>query len=85
MKKIDKLNKNGIFYLRQGYYKFSACKSKNKVFFGYFESAKYFYNIRNELLEEFTPKEEPLEKNKKIYVKKLFRLYPRWFMRRCYN
>lgn len=67
MKKIDKLNKNGIFYLRQGYYKFSACKSKNKVFFGYFESAKYFYNIRNELLEEFTPKEEPLEKNKKIY------------------
>ena len=64
---IKILNFFGIYWLTQGYYDFKNSLAKNKLFFGYFESDKYFNNIREELLEEFTPKKEKLKKNEELY------------------
>ncbi len=63
------LSKYGVCYFVKGYYNFKLDKiAKKDIYFaGFFESDKYFNNIREELLEEFTPKEEKLEKNKELY------------------
>lgn len=61
------LSKNGIFLLQQGYAEFKKSSSKNQICIGGFESAKYFDNIRDKILEEFTPKEKRLEKNLELY------------------
>lgn len=63
------LAKHGVCYLSKGFYNFKLDKVEKKdvYFAGFFESDKYFNNIRNEILEEFTPKNERLEKNKKLY------------------
>ena len=67
-KKIqEKINKKGIFYFSYGYYDFKLCNKKNKVFYGDFESKKYFDFIRDELLDEFTPKKLPLAQNSELY------------------
>ena len=66
-KKQDKLNKNGIFYFSYGYYNFPNTNKKNKYFYGDFESPKYFNNIKEELLKDFTPKEKELKKNEEMY------------------
>lgn len=67
-KKMAKfLTKFGIYFMRQGYYDFQRSNCKDKIFVGQFESSKYFNHIRKELLEEFTPKHEKLEKNLPIY------------------
>ncbi len=66
-KMANLLTKFGIYFMRQGYYDFKSSKAKDKIFVGQFESAKYFDNVREELLEEFTPKQEKLEKNLEIY------------------
>jgi hypothetical protein len=57
-------NKFGLYIMRCGYSDFKNSNVKNKVFLGTFESSKYFDNIRNILLDEFTPKYDVLEKNK---------------------
>lgn len=62
-----KLNYFGIYHFLYGYYAFSNSRSKNKIFEGYFESAKYFNEIREQLLNDFTPKSEKLEHNKFLY------------------
>lgn len=62
-----KLNKCGLFLYSYGFYEFSNTNVENKVFRGYFESSKYFNDIRDILLEEFTPKKEKIEKNKELY------------------
>ncbi len=67
MKKI--LMKNGIYYINQGYERLKPSKKENKVFVGGFESSKYFDTIRNQILLEFTPKYEKLEKNIEMYEK----------------
>lgn len=61
------LNKFGIYHYLYGYYDFKNSNSKNKIFEGYFESNKYFDNIRAELLRDFTPKQGELEHNKELY------------------
>ena len=63
------LSKHGVCYMVKGFYNFRLDKvAKRDIYFaGFFESDKYFNNIREELLEEFTPKKEKLEKNKKLY------------------
>lgn len=61
------LSKFGLYYVRQGYVKFKNFKAKKKYLLGYFESSKYFDDIRDILLKEFTPKKAPLSKNKKLY------------------
>ena len=65
----NKLIKNGIYYKLRGYTEFKASKEKNKVFIGYFESPKYFNDIKDIIKKEFTPKYQKLEKNKELYQK----------------
>lgn len=59
--------KRGVFRMWQGYIKFAPSSFGNEIFVGNFESAKYFDEYREEILDEFTPKKPKLEKNKKIY------------------
>lgn len=67
-KKIAKiLNKFGIYFMRQGYSELKKTNAKNKILIGYFESEKYFDNIRDMLLEEFTPLKPKIEANKELY------------------
>ena len=61
------LSKFGIYFVRQGYVKFNNFNAKDKFLLGYFDSAKYFDDIRDILLEEFTPKKAPLTKNNNLY------------------
>ena len=63
-----KNNKYGLYLYNYGYYNFdNNCKYKNRLFFGYNESYKYFDNIKEILYKEFTPKYDKLDKNKKMY------------------
>lgn len=57
------LNKIGVFYMIHGYCEFHNTKAKNKIFYGNFESSKYFDEIRDNILEMYTPK-EPINKDK---------------------
>lgn len=61
------INKFGVYYMIHGFYEFKPCKSKNKIFYGNFESADYF-NDNEELIKEiYTPKENLIEKNSDLY------------------
>lgn len=61
------INKFGLYYMIHGFYEFKPCKTKNKIFYGNFESAKYF-NENEELIKElYTPKESLIDKNSKLY------------------
>lgn len=60
-------NRFGIYYFDACYYEFSISKTKNKVIRGFFESPKYFKEIKNELRKEFTPRYEVLKENKTVY------------------
>lgn len=63
-----KHKKQGMFYFENGYLDFDLSKVPKNVFLsGYFESTEYFKNIENELKDEFTPKQDKLEHNKKLY------------------
>lgn len=61
------LNYFGVYYFLYGYYDFKKTQKKAKCFVGNFESPKYFNEIKDVLLEEFTPKKEPLKNNKSLY------------------
>ena len=66
-KKIQpKLNKHGIYSMNHGYTEMANSKVKNKIFIGTFESPKYFEDIRDILLEEFTPKWNVIGSNEKF-------------------
>lgn len=61
------LNRNGIYSFRLGYYDFKNSNVKNKIFYGTFESAKYFDDYKAVIKQEFTPKYGIIEKNREIY------------------
>ena len=61
------INKFGVYYMIHGYYEFKPCKAKNKIFYGNFESPKFFDENEKLIKELFTPKEKLLEKNNKLY------------------
>lgn len=63
------LNKFGVYYMIHGYYEFKKTKSKNKIFYGNFECCKYFDNIRNDILEMYSPKIKKLKNNSEMYKK----------------
>lgn len=65
------LSKNGLYWLELGYYPYQYTKNKSSFYYVYgcFECAKYFDDIRLELLEEFTPKKPEGNKNKALYEK----------------
>lgn len=61
-----KLNKHGIYSMNHGYADISPSNKKNKIFIGSFESPKYFEEIREILLEEFTPKYGVIKDNEEF-------------------
>lgn len=64
------LNKKGVFLTESRYVNINENLNKNignTVISGHYESSKYFDDIRDILMEEFTPKYPPLEKNRKMY------------------
>lgn len=65
----DKLQKEGLFIFNYGYYEFSKSNKKNKLFAGFYESSKYFDNIKEDLQKEFTPKYEKKKENNDLYKK----------------
>lgn len=67
LKNKNKFIKNGIIKLFDGYSEICLDKEKNYSMYGLFESKKYFDNIREEILEEFTPKFNKLNQNKELY------------------
>ncbi len=67
-RKLQKIyNKNGLYLYTYGYYDFMKSNNKNKLFVGYYESPRYFDCIKEKIIKEFTPKNERLKKNEKLY------------------
>ncbi|HEM5138441.1 TPA: alpha-1,2-fucosyltransferase, partial [Streptococcus suis] len=62
------LNKSGIYWFRHGFYELFQSKATNKFLSGNFEAPNFFEEYRDILIEEFTPKYPPIEKNKEIYA-----------------
>lgn len=56
------LNKFGVFYMIHGYTEFKNTKAQNKIFYGNFESPKYFDEIKDTLYRIYTPKYDTLNK-----------------------
>jgi hypothetical protein len=63
------LNFFGIYWVTQGYYKFPIKKTKNTILIGYFESAKYFETIKDQIKNEFIPKHDKIPFNYDLYEK----------------
>lgn len=61
------LDKFGLRWIANGYYSFTYDNKKEILLNGSFESSSYFNEIREILLDEFTPIEPPLDKNKELY------------------
>lgn len=62
-----RMQQKGLFIFSYGYYKFEKSDAKNKLFAGFYESDKYFDDIRSTLVAEFTPKEPENPKNRNLY------------------
>lgn len=65
------LSKNGIYWLREGFYPYKYFENKKCIISGGFECKKFWendkLNIRDKLLLELTPKNSIMGENKKIY------------------
>ncbi len=61
------LNCIGLYWLVTGYRKPIVSRSRVKLVNGQFESKHYFDDIREQLLEEITPKAPPMEHNRELY------------------
>lgn len=59
----------GIYYYDAAYKKFPIVNNKNILIYGYYESAKYFSGIDDEIKKELTPKHALLEQNIDFYDK----------------
>ena len=64
-----KLNKNGLYYYMPTNFNFYKSKNKNIIFYGSFESPKFFEQYKEDLLKIFTPKHKDKIINKKLYQK----------------
>ena len=64
-----KFEKFGIYNVYHGFYPFKLKKHKNTYITGYYESSKYFDNIKDIIQNELQPIEEPLEHNIWLYNK----------------
>lgn len=67
LKRQKTLNRFGLYQMQDGYYPFETSNAKEKYFTGYFESEKYFDEIRDEIKREFTPVRAPLSENGELY------------------
>jgi len=61
------LNRFGIYMAENRYVKMSSSQSKVKIISGHFESSSFFNEVRDEILEAFTPCYPPIEKNNDLY------------------
>lgn len=59
--------KNGLFLLNDGYYPLPNSLSRNTFFDGYFQSPRFFDDIRDELITDLTPR-KPLPKDEKKFL-----------------
>lgn len=61
---------NNIIWKTSGYTDFDISlinKNENILFYGYFESPHYFYGIKSIIQEDYKPKIDKLESNRKLY------------------
>lgn len=66
----NKLLKNNIIWKTNGFTDFDLSKldkNKNIIFYGYFESPKYFDRINKKIINDFKPKKNLLTHNKKLF------------------
>lgn len=63
------LNKFGVFYMIHGYCNFNKTNAKNKIFYGNFESPKYFDEIKDEIKKMYTPRLPLLDSNRNMYLR----------------
>lgn len=61
------LDKFGLYCFSNGFYLFKNIAAKDYYIDGAMECSQYFNDIRDNLLEEFSPIIPPLEHNKKLY------------------
>lgn len=61
------LNRAGIYREDKTNIKIQKSKQKDLFVKGYFEDPRFFDDIRSQLLQEFTPKTPPKEKNQALY------------------
>ena len=66
---INLLNFIGVYLVRVGVFPFKKSRFRNKIISGTFESPVYLDQIRDVLLDEFTPKYPLLEKNQNLFEK----------------
>ena len=64
----EKFMNNGFYYsMFGGAFDFESAEVPTKIFMGNFESPGFFDDYRDEIIEEFVPKKEKLEKNFGLY------------------
>lgn len=63
----DKLDKWGLYWYRYGGWKLRKSNQKHKFLSGNFEDPCFFNDFRKDILKEFTPKHERLQKNAQLY------------------
>lgn len=63
----DILIKTGVYWFRYGNYQLKHSNFHNKFVSGSFENPEYFDDIKDLLVEEFTPAHDILPKNKNLY------------------
>lgn len=63
------LNTNGLYYYMPTNQQFYKSKNKNIIFYGSFESEKYFDDYKEEIYRMFTPKNPKSNKNEQLYRK----------------
>lgn len=61
------LNRNGLYYYMPTNTKFYESKNKNVIFYGSFESEKYFEKFKKDIQEMFVPKEPRKDNNSQLY------------------
>ena len=61
------LNKSGLYWFRSGYHQIESSRCIDKFVSGNFENKNFFDEIRNKLINEFTPKYPPRKENSALY------------------
>lgn len=61
------INKFGVYYMIHGFFEFKPTRAKNKIFYGNFESSKFFDENEKIIKKIYTPIHNKLNKNEKLY------------------
>ena len=66
-KNMKLFNKNGLFLLNDGYYPLPDYLPRNTFFDGYFQSPRFFDDIKEELISDLVP-QEPLSEDERNFL-----------------